>query len=161
MSSAMRRMLSLPSRIAMLLGLGAISVAGAHAATAGDRVPQQSAKNFGDLRVWRDGDRVFVAEPGKAAEEVRLGDTAEARALREMLAGATADRPLELRDRLILVGGGGMGTHWTPQDKIAPQDNATAPPKNTKPPVSPAPLPGVTATVPNGTANLAGTERKQ
>jgi hypothetical protein len=169
MSSRMRQLLRLPSRIAMLFGLGAMSVAAAHAAPsgepqpAGDRLPQQSAKSFGDLRVWRDGDRLFAAEPGKAPEELRLGDTAEARALRELLAraGASAASPIELRDRLILVGGGGLGTHWSPQDKLVPPDNATAVPKTTNPPGAATPRPGAAATPPNAPSNLARAERKQ
>jgi hypothetical protein len=162
MPSTTRYLLGLPSRIAMLLGIGAMSVAGANAGRAAEHVPQQSAKSFGNLLVWLDGKRLFIAEPGKPAQELGLGDTAEARALREMLArvGATADQPFELHDRLILVGGGGMGTHWSQQDKIVPSDNSTAPPKNAKPVPAP-PNPGATATAPNAPTHFAGAEQKQ
>ena len=71
--------LPLPSRIALLLGLGALSVSGAKAATSeGDlgkdprRLPQQSVKQFGELLVWNDGGRIYVSEPNKPAEELRL-----------------------------------------------------------------------------------------
>jgi hypothetical protein len=114
--------LSLPSRLALFLGLGALSVAGAKAATlAGDlgkepgRLPQQSVKRFGELLVWNDRGRIYVSETNKPAEELRLGDTMEARLLRELLQrdGATAASPRVLSDRIILVGGGGMGISWT------------------------------------------------
>jgi hypothetical protein len=116
------RWLSLPSRVALLLGLGAISVAGARAATSEadlakdpGRLPQQSVKRFGELLVWHDRGRIYVSEANKQAEELRLGDTAEARLLRELLQrdGATAAAPRLLSDRIILVGGGGMGISWT------------------------------------------------
>ena len=55
-SSSLPKWLRLPSRIALLLGLGALSAAGAKADTgevdpgyAPARVPQQSVKTFGDL----------------------------------------------------------------------------------------------------------------
>jgi hypothetical protein len=123
MPSIPRKWLRPPSRIALLLGLGAFSAAGARADTgavgAGDAplpVPQQSAKTFGDLLIWNQGGRIFVAEPGKEAAQLPLGDTAEARRLRLLLEqdGATAAAPRALRDRIILVGSGGEGFHWAP-----------------------------------------------
>jgi len=113
--------LRLPSRLALLLGLGALSAAGAKADTGEShpgsaRVPQQSVKTFGDLSIWSEGGRIFVAESGQEARELPLGDTAEARRLRDMLGreGAIAAAPRELRDRIILVGGGGVGFSWAP-----------------------------------------------
>jgi hypothetical protein len=122
MPSSMRDWLRLPSRIALLLGLGALSIAGAKADTSeealpareGARVPQQSAKAFGDLLIWSDAGRIYTAETGKPAEELRLGDTAEAELLRQLLGreGASAATPRVLHDRIILVGAGGSGLHW-------------------------------------------------
>ena len=119
--SSLPKWLRLPSRIALLLGLGALSAAGAKAGT-GElnsghepaRVPQQSVKTFGDLLVWSEGERIYVAEPGREAQELSLGDTREADRLRQLLGreGATAEAPLALHDRIILVGGGGEGFHW-------------------------------------------------
>jgi hypothetical protein len=123
MTSIPRKWLGFSSRIALLLGLGALSTAGAKADTgqtgAGHgptRVPQQSAKTFGDLLIWSEGGRIYVAESGKKAQELPLGDTPETRHLRLMLErdGATVDSPRPLRDRIILVGGGGEGFHWHP-----------------------------------------------
>jgi hypothetical protein len=119
MPSSMRDWLRLPSRIAMLLGLGALSVTGAkagvpHPGLDGAPIPQQSAKAFGDLLIWTDKGRIFVSEGGKPAEELHLSGTAEAEALRQLLEreGATAATPHALRDRIILVGSGGSGLHW-------------------------------------------------
>jgi hypothetical protein len=116
--------LRLPSRVALLLGLGALSAAGAKA-DAPDlgkermRVPQHSAKTFGELTIWNNDGRVFISESGGEAQELRLGDTAEARHLRQLLTrdDAAADSPHVLLDRIILVGGGGDGFHWAPADK--------------------------------------------
>ncbi|HYU13563.1 MAG TPA: hypothetical protein VEK82_13370 [Stellaceae bacterium] len=114
----------LPSRVALLLGLGALSAAGAKADTPDlakepMRVPQHSAKTFGELRIWNDDGRIFVSESGREAQELLLGDTAEARHLRQLLArdGAAAESPRILLDRIILVGGGGDGFHWAPADR--------------------------------------------
>lgn len=125
--------LRLPSRIALLLGVGALSAAAAKPDAAQARlspelarVPQQSAKTFGELRIWSDDGRIYVAEPGKPAEELRLGDTAEARRLRQLLEsdGAAADAPRVLLDRMILVGGGGDGFHWAPPGRTDSRDRA-------------------------------------
>ena len=124
MSLPFSKWLRLPSRVALLLGLGALSAAGAKADTPDlgkepMRVPQHSAKIFGELMIWNDDGRIFVSESGREAQELRLGDTAEARHLRQLLErdGAAANSPRMLLDRIILVGGGGDGFHWAPADK--------------------------------------------
>lgn len=121
--SSMRSWLHLPSRIALLFGLGALSAAGANADT-GEvhsgygpaRVPQHSVKTFGDLLVWSEGGRIYTVEAGREAQELELGDTPEAHRLQQLLErdGAIVATPRALRDRIILVGGGGDGFHWAP-----------------------------------------------
>jgi hypothetical protein len=122
MASTIRGLRGLPSRIALLLGLGAISIASGETAGAGEvhpghdgiRVPQHSVKTFGDLLIWSDAGQIYVAEAGRPAEELRLGNTAEADLLRQLLEreGATAATPRALRDSVILVGTGGDGFHF-------------------------------------------------
>lgn len=124
--SSARKWFGLPSRIALLLGIGAISAAASGQADAAPvdqgrdltRVPQQSVKTFGELRVWSDGGRIYLSESGGEARELPLGDTAEARHLRQLLErdGAVAGAPFVLQHRIILVGGGGEGFHWAPND---------------------------------------------
>jgi hypothetical protein len=161
--------LRLPSRIALLLGLGALSAAGAKAdppeiGNEPARVPQQSAKSFGELRVWNDAGRIYIAESGKEAQELRLGDTTEARYLRELLErnGAVADSPHVLQDRMILVGGGGKGIsggHW---QRVAPPETASGVPKTARAnkAASGAKIPPEQAGT-AGKTNLAGGEKQK
>ena len=164
--------LPLPSRIALLLGLGALSVSGAKAATSvGDlrkdpgRLPQQSVKQFGELLVWNDRGRIYVSEPNKPAEELRLGDTAEARLLRDLLEreGATAAAPRVLSDRIILVGGGGMGISWTNRQTPDAPARTSAPAttgSSQKPDAANKTNPSG-QTRQGGKTNLAGTENRK
>jgi hypothetical protein len=88
--------------------------------------PQDSADNFGELRVWSDGGRIYLAEPGANAREVDLGDGAEAHRLGELLQqhGATDSGASVRLDRMLLAGGGGDGFHWAPPGR---KPNSTAP----------------------------------
>ena len=120
----LRQRLRLPRRIALIFGIGAISAVSANAdGPAPDtstpiRIPQQSAKAFGELRVWSNDGRIYLSESDGPAQELALGDTAEALHLRRLLedGGAVADDPQVLEHRIILVGGGGAGLHWAPGD---------------------------------------------
>lgn len=124
LSKRARKWFGWPSRTALLLGIGAVSAAGGAQADAASldrsdasaRVPQQSVADFGEVRIWSDAGRIYVSEQGREARELRLGDTAEARNLKALLesSGATAAAPQTVPHRIILVGGGGMGTHWSP-----------------------------------------------
>ena len=124
--------LRLPSRVALLLGLGALSAAGAnpnaaeaHAGKEADGIPQRSATEFGDLRVWTEGGRIYLAEPGKPGEDLCLGDTLEAQHLRQLLEqhGATeASRHVPF-GRILLVGGGGCGFDWPSPEKAKAVSN--------------------------------------
>ena len=113
--------LHLLSRIALLLGIGALSGAGATPAIAEPdlhngpvRAPQQSAKNFGEVRIWSEDGRIYFSESGNEPQELQLGDAPEARHLRQVLEreGAVAGSPRVLPHRMILVGGGGEAIHW-------------------------------------------------
>ena len=163
--------LPLPGRIALFLGLGALSVAGAKAAiSASDlgkdpgRVPQQSVKRFGELLVWNDDGRIYVSESDKPDEELRLGDTPEARLLRELLQrdGATAAAPRVLSDRIILVGGGGKGISWTNrQAPAAAQPGVPATTSNSQQAGTADKRHPSERTREGGKTNLAGTESRK
>lgn len=133
MPSPMPDWLRLPSRIAMLLGLGALSITGAKGATETYRnslpIPEQGTQAVDNLLIWADNGRIYISETGKPAEELRLGITAEAETLRRLLVreGATAATPYVLPDRIILAGAGGSGLHWESQragDQDKPDDPA-------------------------------------
>jgi hypothetical protein len=117
---SLRKWLHLPGRIALLLGVGALSAAGAKAAVMEPhlgngpvRSPQQSAKSFGEVLIWSEGGRIYFSESGHEAQELRLGNT--------------PNSPHILQHRMILVGGGGAAVHWggTPSKG---RDNAGSPP---------------------------------
>ena len=131
-----RDWIRLPSRIALLLGFGALSAAGARASapeidfgTTAVPVPQQSGKGFGELLVWVDSGRIYLSQSGRPAQQLPLGDTAEARHLRQLLEreGATPASPRVVPDRMILVGGGGSGIGWVPADRSQGAALPTAP----------------------------------
>jgi hypothetical protein len=131
MPASMRDWLRRPGRITLTLGLGALAATAPEAAEAEfhlDRVPQQSVKAFGELSIWSEGGDIYVSEPGTQTQKLALGDSPEARRLRELLEldGATAASPRALRDRIILVGGGGDGFHWAPARRAGNPNNAEA-----------------------------------
>lgn len=113
--------LRLPSRIALLLGLGALSGAGVQADTAhasradAELLPRTEPVGLGDLLISSEGGRLFVVEPGNGAEELRLGNTPEAQHLRQLLQRHGAETKDVRLNRMILAGGGGKGIsggHW-------------------------------------------------
>lgn len=115
--SFVRQLLRLPSGIALLLGLGALSGGAAR----GDvpRDPQAGAAGPGDLVVRNGADGIAISEGGRGFELLRLSDTPEARALKQMLEGIALDRAVshDLGVRIsptILAGGGGSGFSWAP-----------------------------------------------
>jgi len=124
--SSVRRWVGLPGRLALLLGLGAISSTGADAGAIrvpphpdAARIPQRGVADFGEMRVWSEGGRLYLSEAGGEATELQLGDTTEARELRKLLenGNASAADPQILRHRLILVGGGGESGPRTSSDR--------------------------------------------
>lgn len=105
---SLRGWLRLPGRAAVLIGLGALSTAGARA----DVSDQDCRAASGDVLIRSEGGRIYLSEGGSGFEELRLGDTAEARHLRQLLEEHVAG-PAGLRlNPTILAGGGGSGYHW-------------------------------------------------
>ena len=164
--------LRLPSRIALLLGMTALSAttgpdaARAYTGSEPDRVPQQSAKSFGEVLIWLDEGRIYLAEPGKLGEDLCLGDTLEARHLRQLLEqhGATEPSRHVQFGRILLVGGGGCGFDWPSPEKGKPVSNpassglagfAPAKPVNSRQPI-PAETPAPRHNPVTGQANPKG-----
>jgi hypothetical protein len=159
----------LPSRIALLLGLGALSAAAARADAGhemqgggAEPVAQNLRATAGELLIWSEGERLYVSEDGSRAEELRLGDTAEARHLRQLLQQHGGQSSGVRLDRTLLAGGGGKGiswSHWKPvgsertanPTKMGASERTTAP-RNTGTPRQAAP---------SGNTNSAGTENKK
>lgn len=128
----------LPSRLALLLGFGALSAAGAEAALPGAAVDNASGAILGGTAARADepgalqgsvlrmrNGTIEIAEGGGHFRELRLGDTTEARHLRRLLENnptARSDDGVRLGPT-ILAGSGGEGFHWVPVPRNA-QDPA-------------------------------------
>jgi hypothetical protein len=134
----MRRWLRLPSGIALLLGLGALAGGEARGDAPQDR--QVGATAPGDLLIRSGTDGVSISEGGRGFEPLQLGDTPEARTLKQMLAqdrGVSNEAGVRVNPT-ILAGGGGAGFHWAPAPT---QPNSGAPVTSgpETPPAQPAP----------------------
>ena len=133
LSFAARKRIIWPSRLALLLGMGALSAAtgtNADALPADQASPraQQRLEVAGELLVWTEGGRIYLAELGSATRALEVGETAEARRLQQLLdqAGATDAASGMRLDRMILAGGGGNGFAWAPQTPAGSGTAATA-----------------------------------
>jgi hypothetical protein len=132
---SVHRWLRLPSRIALILGLGALSTTGA----AADAQPNQTAS--GDAVIRGDGGKIYLSEGGRETE-LRLSATPPRdRLLRLLEEHGPAGVKLDRDPRLIMSGGGGTGFSLrditksvTEKPAPAPQQ---APPQVTAPPSLP------------------------
>jgi len=135
--------LRLPSRLALLLGLGAVAAVGARAEAA--RSADHVGGALSDLRIQVRGGQVYVSERGGEYRALRLGQSPEARALARLL--ANSNRPaIDAASRaIILAGGGGPGFHWAPADKTGnaghQPSNTSSPARKTAAPTAPHPKP--------------------
>ena len=133
-SRSVRKWLRLPSRVALILGLGALSTAGAGADA------QASQPASGDVLLRSDGGKIYLSEGGRETE-LRLGATPQRdRLLRLLEEHGPAGVKLDPDPRLIMSGGGGAGfSLWDIKkpvtDKAAPAP--PDPPQMTTPPSSP------------------------
>jgi hypothetical protein len=131
------RWLRLPSRLALLLGLGALSAAGARADIARDQPGAGIAPNphdnpasigpasigpatGGQLLIHTEGGRIFLAENGGEFQELRLRGVPEDDLLRQLIEanGAAGIR----LGPMILAGSGGEGFHWPAGGRSATRD---------------------------------------
>jgi hypothetical protein len=114
------RWLRLPSRIALILGLGALSTAGASA----DAQANQTAS--GGPLIRSDGGKIYLSEGGRETE-LRLGATPQRdRLLRLLEEHGPAGVRLDRDPRLIMSSGGGAGFYWWGQKKSTPEGVAPA-----------------------------------
>jgi hypothetical protein len=146
------RWLRLPSGIAFLLGLGALSGGGARGDLPQDR--QAGAAPPGTFLIRTGTDGISLSEGGKGFELLQLSDTPEARALKQLLVeDRTRSNDADVRvSPATLAGGGGAGFHWTPAQ--TPPNAGT--PTNTGPASQPAaPAPSEQTSAPGGKTTAA------
>ena len=117
MPHSVRWWLHLPSRVALILGIGALPTTGGPAAAQATAPgPAAAPAARGDIGIRSEGGKVYVSEGGREFREVPLGDNPQARHLRQLLeSNGAAAGPAGLRlSPMRLAGGGGAGFHWTP-----------------------------------------------
>lgn len=108
MPQSFRQWLSLPSRVALILGLGALP-AGVSQADAPDH---DGLTLSGDILIRSEGGRIFLSEGGRESE-LRLSATPERdRLLRLLEEHGAAGVKLDRDPRLIMSSGGGSGFFW-------------------------------------------------
>jgi hypothetical protein len=134
-----RRWLRLPSRVALILGMGALTTAGARADAREQDNPNLAS--IGDVHVRSEGGRIFLSEGGRESE-LRLSATPQRDRLLQLLeehgpAGVRLDRD----PRLIMSGGGGTGFYWWGPRK--PVSDKQAPALQNPPQMRAAPVPGL------------------
>jgi hypothetical protein len=103
-----RRWFCLPSRVALILGMGALSTTAAQA-----DVPERANLGaFDDVSVRSEGGRIFLSEGGRETE-LRLSPTPQRDHLLRLLEehGSTGVK-LDSDPRLIMSSGGGAGFYW-------------------------------------------------
>lgn len=106
-----RKGLRLPSQLALLLGLGALSVAGARADAPETRPDSSGAASVShrDVTVRAEGGKIYLREGG-CESELGLGATPERDHLLRLLEKhGPAGVKLDADPRLIMSGGGGAG----------------------------------------------------
>jgi hypothetical protein len=117
---SLHRWLRLPSRIALILGLGALSTTGAPAEA------QANQTAFDDARIRSDGGRIYLSEGGRETE-LRLSATPQRdRLLRLLEEHGPVGVKLDRDPRLIMSSGGGAGFYWWGQKKSTPDGAAPA-----------------------------------
>jgi hypothetical protein len=167
---SVRRWLRLPSRIALLLGLGALSAAAARADTGLDQAGEGIAPlahrdqaSLGDLVIRTEGGRIYLSEGGGEFHELRLRDIGEAHLLQQLVQrnGATVGAAGIRLAPTILAGDGGAGFHWPPTGKLAPRDQpgsvgSRTPAAGTPAPPNPPQTPGAPGKATIGRAGEKG-----
>lgn len=129
MPHSLRRWLC-PSRVALILGLGALPAAVSQADTPG----QDNFTVAGDTVIRSEGGRIFLSEAGRESE-LRLSATPERdRLLRLLEKHGASGVKLDRDPRLIMSGGGGTGFSLRDIQRSIKGD----PPPSTRDPPPPA-----------------------
>jgi hypothetical protein len=127
-----RRWLRLPGRLALLLGLGALSTAGVRA----DASENHEPAGRGDVLIRSQGGHIYLSQDGKPFEPLPLSDTEEARRLRQLVEqrGKSLGSDRLRLNPTVLAGGGGASIHWWgPADKTNPPEKTGTPNKGETP----------------------------
>jgi hypothetical protein len=129
------RWFRLPSRIALILGIGASSAAGAQA-----DVPElANLTSFGGVLVRSDGGRIFISEGGLETELQLSATPLRDRLLRLLDEHGPAGVKLDRDPRLIMSSGGGAGFYWWGARKSGSEKPAPELQNPSQVPVPPAP----------------------
>jgi len=123
--------LRLPGRIALILGLGALSTTGARADAPGDRTAS------GELLIRSDGGRIYLLEGGRETELALRATAQRDHLLRLLDEHGPGGVKLDPDPRLIMSGGGGSGfSLWDIKKSLTdnPAPPARDPPQATPPP---------------------------
>jgi len=122
MPLSMRRRLRRPSRIALLLGLGTLSAAGARVdALAATPDPASVAGISEGLLIRTDGTRIYLSERGSGFHELRLPASSHADLLRLLREHQDALGSDVIRlSPMMLAGAGGNSISWAPPKKAEP-----------------------------------------
>jgi hypothetical protein len=140
-SWSLRRLLRLPSRIALLLGLGALAAAGARADSglgqAGAGIAPLSLGDgvgLGDVLIRTEGGRIYLSEGGGEFQELRLHDLPESRLLTQLLErdGAAQGSTGIRLSPMLLAGSGGNSFNWAPGGKTDQPDKGSAARQNSR-----------------------------
>src|SRR5205814_390930 len=133
---SVHRWFYLPSRVALFLGLGALSATGARADAPETRPDgTMSRGSADDVLIRSEGEKIYFSEARKGFRELRVKDTAEARYLKQLL---DENNGTVVRVDPMTVADSGAGFMWPmPEkaaipDKTASPESATLPPKNAK-----------------------------
>ena len=132
---SLRRWLRLPGRVALILGLGALSTAGARAET----LDQAHRTSFDDILIRSEGGKIYLSEGGRESE-LQLTATPQREHLLRLLEGhGPGGVKLDRDPRLMMSSGGGSGFYWwgarkTTTDKAAPVGSAPTPRTAPSPP---------------------------
>jgi hypothetical protein len=125
--------LRLPSRVALILGLGALSTPIAQADAPENRTPA----GLGDALIRSENGKIFLSEGGRETE-LRLGATPERdRLFRLLEEHGPAGVRLEADPRLIMSGGGGTGFSLWERTKSSDKPPPPATARENMPPKPP------------------------